>query len=906
VEDSEDDVQLALRQLHKEGFKTEHMQVMDEAGLRRALANRDWEVVLSDHALPRFSSLEALTVVRKARPEMPFIVVSGTIGEDLAIQILKAGADDYVLKDRIARLGAAVRRAIKDSRARRDQENARLAVEERERQFRNLFEAAPLALLVFDRRGEIVMANANAFRSLSLPDLAALNNSANWAPPPYSHKAAQEWVTRAFSYGRQVTEWKARNDRWFEWVADRIRMQEEEHVIVMGTDVTERRQAEQALRASEEQFRAIANYTYDWENWLDADNHLIWVSPSVHRVTGYTADECFAMKDYPIPIIHPDDVPTILKHLERCNQAPVSDVEFRFVTKDGQTRWGTVSTNPVRNAAGQNLGHRSSVHDITDRKRVEDAMRFVAKAGWGSQNEGFLNEMVTYVARTLDVHCVLVGELLPGQTEVETLALFQDGHLQPTLRYSLKGTPCDQVVGKQMCCYPQGLQLLFPEDAMLVNMKAHSYAGIPLWTSGSEALGIFCIVDTKPWADTHLIEAVLQIMASRAAGELERRRAERQYQNLFTRMSTGFAVCEMVSDDQGQPVDYRYLAANPAFERLTGLRISDLLGRTMRQLLPQVEPLWIDTFTEVVQTGTPVRFERFSPEFNRHFEITAYQPAPKQFACLLDDVTERKRLQEQLIQADKMVSLGTLVAGIAHEINNPTNFITLNLPILTDIWKNVVPILDEYLERQGDFVVGGMNYSEMRDQIPGLLSGIADGANRTRNIVSELKDFARRDTGEAFTPIDINRVVKSATALMDSEIRKATARFSVQCEPDLPPVRGSFQRMEQVLINLIQNACHALPGRDKAIEIRTSFSTETSQVRMEVRDEGCGMTEDVRRQMKVPFFTTKRDRGGTGLGLAISSRIINDHGGTLELVSEPGKGTQAVVSLPALPRRTDE
>jgi PAS domain S-box-containing protein len=270
------------------------------------------------------------------------------------------------------------------------------------------------------------------------------------------------------------------------------------------------------------------------------------------------------------------------------------------------------------------------------------------------------------------------------------------------------------------------------------------------------------------------------------------------------------------------------------------------------------------------------------------------------------DITERKRAmeqarqqQQQLIQADKMASLGVLVSGVAHEINNPNNFIMLNGRIFSRVWADVQPILRRYYEAHGEFLLGGMPYSEAQPRIGQLIAGIGEGAQRIKHIVQNLRDFARRDTGDLERTVDLNGVVESSITLVRNLIDKSTSRFTLNLAPGLPPLRGNFQQLEQVLINLITNACQALPDRERSIYVETRL--EEGRLRVEVRDQGVGIPEENLRRILDPFFTTKQDTGGTGLGLSISYNIVKNHGGELEIRSRAGEGTTAAVLLPPAP-----
>jgi len=278
---------------------------------------------------------------------------------------------------------------------------------------------------------------------------------------------------------------------------------------------------------------------------------------------------------------------------------------------------------------------------------------------------------------------------------------------------------------------------------------------------------------------------------------------------------------------------------------------------------------------------------------------------PIGFRGVARDISERKKAEEQanlhqqqLMQASKMVALGTLVSGVAHEVNNPNNFIMLNSPILKEAWDNAMPILEKYYEENGDFILGGMKYTEMRKNIPTLFSGISDGAKRIKHIVDELKNYVRDDSADLTQSVDINEVLKSAVSLLANMIKNSTNRFSIEYGNNLPSVKGNFQRLEQVIINLVQNACQALPDAQKGILVSVKFDKEKSDIVVSVRDEGTGIPPETLYHITDPFFTTKHDSGGVGLGLSISSKIIEEHGGRMHFDSEIGAGTTIEIILP--------
>ncbi|MGV1098475.1 two-component system sensor histidine kinase NtrB [Thiovibrio sp. JS02] len=279
---------------------------------------------------------------------------------------------------------------------------------------------------------------------------------------------------------------------------------------------------------------------------------------------------------------------------------------------------------------------------------------------------------------------------------------------------------------------------------------------------------------------------------------------------------------------------------------------------------------------------------------------------------IIRDITDRKRAedetrlqQQQLIQADKMISLGVLISGVAHEINNPNSIAMLNTAMLNKAWESARPILDEYYRENGDFLIAGLEYSEMCEQIPRLFLELEDSARRIKNIVQDLKDYARQDTSRLMEQVDLNEVAQAAVRLNHNKISKSTKHFHTDLAATLPPIRGNRQRLEQVLINLIQNSCEALTGPEQAITIASRHDPDKKEVRISVHDQGAGIPPEILHQIMDPFFTTKRSYGGTGLGLSVSAGIVKEHNGRLSFTSSPEEGTMATVTFP-LPAADDD
>jgi C4-dicarboxylate-specific signal transduction histidine kinase len=241
-----------------------------------------------------------------------------------------------------------------------------------------------------------------------------------------------------------------------------------------------------------------------------------------------------------------------------------------------------------------------------------------------------------------------------------------------------------------------------------------------------------------------------------------------------------------------------------------------------------------------------------------------------------------------LVQADKMASLGLLVSGIAHEINNPNNYISLSAPLLRKAWESLSPCIQECRQRLGDMVIGTIPLPEFMENIGKLMDGIEEGSRKIKRIVASLKDYARQDSLE-MRAVDINTVAKSAVNLTMPLIKKRTKNFSISCTPSPLIIKGNLQRLEQVVINLVQNACESLASEVQSIQVRCE--EQGGKAALLVTDTGCGIQPENMNKIVDPFFTTKRESGGTGLGLSVSLGIVKEHGGEMLFQSEMGKGT---------------
>ena len=404
-------------------------------------------------------------------------------------------------------------------------------------------------------------------------------------------------------------------------------------------------------------------------------------------------------------------------------------------------------------------------------------------------------------------------------------------------------------------------------------------------TSGYEAE---CDTDGKPILLFGTVLDITELKRTEAALV----KAEREYRALFNGMIDGFALHEIICNEQGQPVDYRYIAVNPAFERLTGYKAADIIGKTVLEIMPQTEPFWIEDYGKVALTGQPLYMENYAKSLDLYFEITAYRPSENQFACIFTDITKRKqteaehqRLEEQLMQSQKMESIGLLAGGVAHDFNN----------LLA-----VILGYGELLLRQ--LPAGSKQRS--------IASSIMEAGERAKLLTKQLLAFSRKQVLEV-KDLNLNEAIHN----IEKMIRRLLGEditIHIRTKPDIGYIKADSSQLEQVILNLCVNARDAMPNggtltiETDSIVLDKHYTANHPEVKpglytmLSISDTGCGMEEEIRLKIFDPFFTTKNKGKGTGLGLSTAYGIVKQHGGEIWVYSEPGKGSTFKVYLPQI------
>ena len=267
------------------------------------------------------------------------------------------------------------------------------------------------------------------------------------------------------------------------------------------------------------------------------------------------------------------------------------------------------------------------------------------------------------------------------------------------------------------------------------------------------------------------------------------------------------------------------------------------------------------------------------------------------------DVQKLRESQQQLHQAQKMETLGTLVAGVAHEINNPINLIMYNIPLLQKIWSDFLPILLERKQLEPERKFGGFDYDFLADNLHHLLADMELAAHRVTKTVADLKNYSRQSNVAEKVPLHVNHAVRNALRLAKTTLRKSSVQLRLDLSENLPEIQGNLQSIEQIILNILINAVHAIDHNQGEIEISTGFQAKDGRIFINIKDNGRGISPSIADKIFLPFVTDKHAEGGTGLGLSVTYSLVKAHGGEIRFDSPAGRGTSFTVYLPTMLKR---
>jgi len=636
--------------------------------------------------------------------------------------------------------------------------------------------------------------------------------------------------------------------------------------LAVGRDISERKRAEEERRQSAERFRAIADYTYDWESWFGVDGKLLWVNPAVERITGYSVDECRAMPDFPMPIVAEPDRQAVAAQMKDAVQGSSrNDFEFRVRYKKGHLAWVAASWQPIYDSQGARLGYRSSIRDIADRKQAEEALRqsetYLAEAQklshTGSWAFDIASNKYVYVSEECRRIFELDGQEYPTREALSRLIHPEDwGRVQGDFEKLLR----------ERVDTSTEFRIVLPSGAVKhIQTTRH-----PVLNHAGEAITI--------------VGTVIDIT--------ERKRAEESLRESEERFRVGFedaAVGITLVDTRGYAIQ-----CNPALAKMLGYSEEEVRRMVFTDFtFPDDRELDWGLYRELM-TGVRKKYEvdkRYVTKDGRliwgHLIVSLVRDsdgAPKYALRMTEDITERKRAEQEreklrqleadLARMDRVSMLGELAASLAHEIKQPIAAAATNAKTCLRWIQRDPPEMQKAREATERIVKNVMRAAEIID--------------RNRSLY-------RRDTPKRQI-VNLNQLIREMIALLHDAANRHSVSIHAALDAPLPAISADRVQIQQVLMNLMLNGIEAMNDTGGELTIR-SKTTEEGHVLVSVSDLGVGLPVENPERLFDAFFTTKPQ--GSGMGLSISRRIIESHAGRLWATANPGRGATFHFTLPA-------
>jgi len=656
-------------------------------------------------------------------------------------------------------------------------------------------------------------------------------------------------------------------------------------------DITEMERAKEALRRSEEQYRRILESMPDVAWTSDVNGTTRYVSPKVLALLGFSNLEIYEGGTHLwLNQIHPEDFGRVSERYAALFEKAVSyDEEYRIRRKDGKWIWVHDRATRTHDDNGV-LCADGFMSDITPRKEAEAELRSKTaflEAQANSTIDGLL--VVDRCGRRLMANeCFAQLFQMPDELMADpddrrmldyAVSLIKDGESFRTKVNYLYGHPLEK--SRDEIEMKSG-KILDRYSAPVVDKNGAYYGRI--WT--------FRDITEEKRSQDDLQQLSLAVEQSPSSVVITDPEGNISYVNRKFTECTGYTPEEILGN-------------NPRI--LNAGRCSAELYRNMWSTIKQGKE-WCGELCNKRKNGD-IFWESvtITPITNPKGEIT-------HFLAVKEDITEKRALESQLRHAQKMEGIGQLAAGIAHEINTPTQFVMDNLTFLKDSWKSAYELVEKYRSVVRDSaqhlptgVTSSLQEVEQAcdldfiiEEVPRAIDQSLDGTRRVAKIVRAMKEFSHPDSAEK-TATDLNRAIDSTITVARNEW-KYVSDVVKEFDEDLPSVVCYPGDVNQVVLNLLVNAAHAIKekvkdGEKGQITVRTRKQEDF--VEISVTDTGNGIPEAIRHRIFDPFFTTKEVGKGTGQGLALAyTVIVKKHGGKIWFETEVGKGTTFFITLP--------
>lgn len=642
-------------------------------------------------------------------------------------------------------------------------------------------------------------------------------------------------------------------------------------------------QFEAALRESEKNLRLLTKNLPGivYKGYKDWSVELL--DGKVNVLTGYDAAEFNSGRMKWNDIIVDRDIDDVKKSFIKALKSDRSFVrEYRIRTSAGTLCWIQDRGQIVCDENGEVEHVIGIFFDITDQKNSERLVRR-GRSEW----ESTFNAIFDWVS-LID----LEGRILNSNRAAETIL----------------GVPAERILGRSCFQVTYNTDTPVPGCPLARMLKTRQRESLEFHVTDRD---IWWMITVDPVFDENGKLAsgihIVRDITRHKQTDLALKESEIRFQELAENID----ACFWLSNRDRSKMLY----VSPAYEKLW--------GRTCRSLYDDPASWFDAVYPEdrhgVLTAGETESEEKYSREYRiikpdgnirwireRSFPIRDETGDAYRVAGIATDITEEMRLRSesddrlrQIIQSDRLAALGAVVAGVAHEINNPNSFIAYNVPLLKETWEMFKPILEEYAPLLKGWKQKNVDFKELMQDMEEIIDAIGIGSERISGVVDNLKDFARLDTSTHTRPVDINEVVEKTLSIVGAQLRRSAEKIDLKLAENLPTIKGHSQKLEQVFANFLVNAENALRGRKKGvISITTRYVERLGSVLVEVEDNGHGLEQKHVDRIFEPFFTTRRNDGGTGLGLSVSYGLVQEHNGRIGVLSRPGVGTRFTVFLP--------
>jgi PAS domain S-box-containing protein len=912
VEDFATDAELAEREITNSLKSCDFLVVETEQGFVDALETFRPDIIVSDYSLPAFDGMTALKITRKRTPDTPLIILTGSQNEDIAVGCIKSGAADYVLKDAIRRLGPAVLAALEVKRVRLEKERAEQVIKQSEQRYRELVENIGDIVYIADGHGNIIFLNnaAERFFGYSLEDTLA-RNFAKFLVPTSLPTASAVFKRQLAGEDVGVFELDFYDKRGeIRTLETRERLVWSESRVVevhgIGRDVTDEKQAEKALRESEERYRELVENIDDIMYVTDGKGGILFLNNALERLTGYTRDELLGT-NY-MDLLTPECLAAIKELFKKQKKGTdIGLFELSILDRDGKVKIVEAQEHMIWEG-DRIVKMRGIGRDITDRKRAEERIVHLNRVLESIRNIDQLivrvKDRETLLTGACEILCEVSGYLFVwiGLIREEDKRVWPAAHwgFEDEYLKSIQVTWDDTETGKgpvgtavrtkrpyifndisdnhdsppwRSEALKRGYRSLM---AVPVMMGKRVYGGLGVY---SDRIDVFdeeeVTLLTEMAEDIAFALSAIEAETERERSETALKESEGKFRDFF---ETSRDIVFITSHD-GTILDI-----NSAFEEILGYTREESLAWNVSSFYK--EPKERDKFREVIGGGG----------FVKDYEAILRRKDGTYLDCLITavvrkdqngtivgyqgtirDVSEKKRMERQLIRAEKLSSLGGILSGVAHEMNNP---LTSIIGISQIIMRGPIP-------------------ENLREK----LEIIHRESFRTSKIIQGLLTFAREHKPER-KMILVNKIIEESYRLREYEFRVDNIAIKMELSPDIPFTAADPYQLQQVFVNLINNSHHALTSGGGTVLTIRSF-TRDNEIVIEFEDDGPGIPEKDIGFIFDPFFTTKEVGKGTGLGLSIVYGIINEHDGKIEVTSPPGKGAIFSIRLPVIKKITD-